>query len=188
MNPIQINASRYPTGVRAAKALCFAIAGLALAAGCDRDDGTKSVPPPPAVSATTVPTTRSAAPVTTQAGGGVPAGADEARQRAAAAEGTARAAGTQAAAGVQSAAAKAQTQAAAASQMTSDEATKMLDQAVTYIKENKYDLADKSLTQLEGMKASLSPSLQQGVTQARTMLNGAKASNNLGNLKLPGAK
>src|SRR5690349_9839228 len=34
------------------------------------------------------------------------------------------------------------------------EAQKLVDQAVAYIKENKLDLADKALTQVEGMKAS----------------------------------
>jgi len=65
---------------------------------------------------------------------------------------------------------------------TSAKAQELLDQAMQYIKDNKYDLADKTLTQLEGMKASLSPTMQKSVDQARTMLTTAKAG---GGIKLP---
>jgi len=75
--------------------------------------------------------------------------------------------------------APAATQAAAT---TDAEAQKMLDEAMAYIKDNKLDLADKTLTKLEGMKSSLSPTLQSGVDKARTMLDAAKAG---GGIKLP---
>ena len=65
---------------------------------------------------------------------------------------------------------------------TDAEAQKMLDEAMAYIKDNKLDLADKTVTQLEGMKSSLSPTLQSGVEKARTMLDAAKAG---GGIKLP---
>ena len=58
----------------------------------------------------------------------------------------------------------------------------MLDQAVAYIKDNKLDLADTTLTKLEGMKASRPASMQKGVDDARAMLNAAKAT---GGIKIP---
>ena len=61
-------------------------------------------------------------------------------------------------------------------------AQKLLDQAMQYIKDNKLDLADTTLTKLEGMKASLSPTLQKGVDNARSMLTAAKAG---GGIKVP---
>jgi hypothetical protein len=64
----------------------------------------------------------------------------------------------------------------------SAEAQKLLDQAVQYIKDNKLDLADKTLTQVEGMKSSLSPAMQKQVDSARSMLNAAKAG---GGIKIP---
>jgi hypothetical protein len=65
---------------------------------------------------------------------------------------------------------------------TDAEAQKLLDQTMQYIKENKLDLADTALTKLEGMKSSLSPTLQKGVTDARSMLTAAKAG---GGIKIP---
>ena len=177
MNPTPIKASMYTTGVRTVKALSVAAAGLALGAGCDRDDGSKPPPPPPTVAATTVPTTRGTVPATATAptsGGGIPASAEEARQRAAASEGNAKAAATQGAA---------QTQAAATAQMTSEEANKLLDQATAYVKENKYELADKTLSQLEASKASLPQAIQDRLANARSALNAAKAGNGL---QIPG--
>jgi CHASE3 domain sensor protein len=79
--------------------------------------------------------------------------------------------------------AEAQTQAAATAQMTSDEAKKLLDQAVVYVKENKYDLAEKALTQVEAQKAALPRNLQDQLTTVRAALTTAKAG---GGLKIPG--
>jgi len=62
------------------------------------------------------------------------------------------------------------------------EAQKLLDQAIQYVKDNKLDLADSTLTKLEGMKSSLSPTLQKGVDNARSMLTAAKAG---GGIKIP---
>jgi hypothetical protein len=62
------------------------------------------------------------------------------------------------------------------------DAQKLIDQAMAYIKENKLDLADKAVTQLEGMKASLSPALQKQVDNARSLLDTAKKA---GAVKLP---
>jgi hypothetical protein len=67
------------------------------------------------------------------------------------------------------------------------QAEKLLEQAMTYIKENKLDLADKTLTQVEGMKASLSPALQTRVTEARKLLDTAKAGGGVKLPSLPGA-
>jgi hypothetical protein len=63
-------------------------------------------------------------------------------------------------------------------------ATTKLDDAVKYIKENKLDLAEKAVTELENRKASLPASLQQRVGDVRKLLDTAKAGN-LGGLSLP---
>ena len=68
------------------------------------------------------------------------------------------------------------------------EAQKMLDQALTYIKENKLELAEKTLTQLEGMKASLPEAMQPRIAEARKLLDGAKAAGGVSLPALPGAK
>jgi len=70
--------------------------------------------------------------------------------------------------------------AAAAATANTAEAQKLLDQAVQYIKDNKLDLADKTLTQLEGMKASLPPEYASKIDAARKSLTAAKASGLLG--------
>lgn len=59
------------------------------------------------------------------------------------------------------------------------EAQKLLDQAMSYIKDNKLELADKSLTQLEGMKASLPAGWGDKIDAARKAFTAAKASGNL---------
>lgn len=60
-----------------------------------------------------------------------------------------------------------------AGSLTAQAAAK-LDQAIAYIKENKLDLADKMLTQLEQQKALLPASLQGRLADVRTMLESAK--------------
>jgi hypothetical protein len=53
------------------------------------------------------------------------------------------------------------------------EASKLIDQATQYIKDNKYDLAEQALSQAEKMQ-SLSPENQQRIQQARQMLTAAR--------------
>jgi hypothetical protein len=74
------------------------------------------------------------------------------------------------------AAASATTAPAAAADAKTAEAQKLLDQAMQYIKDNKLDLADKTLTQLEGMKSSLPPEMASKIDTARKSLTAAKAS------------
>jgi hypothetical protein len=76
--------------------------------------------------------------------------------------------------------------AAAAAKMTADaaakaaaeantaKATSLLEQLTQYIQDNKVDLADKTLSQLDGMKDSLPASLQEKIESARTALNAKK--------------
>ena len=170
--------------MRSVKLLGVAVAGLSLAAGCDRQESSK--PSPAASTAPAVPSTSASGTPATP----VPdasASAAEARQRAAAAESDVRGAATTAVTGARDAATRAQTQAAATTtataQMTSDEAKSMLDQAMTYIKENKYDLAEKTLNQVEANKAMLPKALQDRLGTVRTALTTAKAG---GGLQLPG--
>ena len=66
------------------------------------------------------------------------------------------------------------------------EVQKMIDQALTYVKENKMELADKTLTQLESMKAQIPVEYHPKIDQARKAFTAAKAGGgNLGGL-LPG--
>lgn len=55
-------------------------------------------------------------------------------------------------------------------------ATSLLEQAQNYIKENKYDLADKALSEVEAMGDSLTPTLKSRVGELRAMLKVAKTS------------
>lgn len=59
----------------------------------------------------------------------------------------------------------------------------MLEQAMTYVKENKYDLAEKTLKSVEANKASLPKALQDRLAAVRTALTTAKAG---GELQIPG--
>lgn len=65
----------------------------------------------------------------------------------------------------------------------SPEAASLLSQAMTHVKENKHDLAEKALAQLEGMKASLPASFQSKIDATRQALTAAKAG--AGGVKLP---
>jgi hypothetical protein len=88
-------------------------------------------------------------------------------------------AGTAAGNAAGNASAAATTAPAAASDATdakTAEAQKLLDQALQYIKDNKLDLADKALTQLDGMKASLPASFAPKIDDAKKLLATAKAS------------
>jgi hypothetical protein len=60
-------------------------------------------------------------------------------------------------------------------------ANELLQQGMNYVKENKLDLAEKTLTQLEGMKAQLPAEWSPRIEQLRTAINAAKAGG-----KLPG--
>ena len=55
------------------------------------------------------------------------------------------------------------------------QAQTLLDQTVTYIKENKMDLAEKGLTQLESMKAQIPAAYHPKIDQVRTAFNAAKS-------------
>jgi hypothetical protein len=70
-----------------------------------------------------------------------------------------------------------------ASAAVQTKAQELLDQTMTYVKENKFELAEKALTQLDGMKAQLPAEWGPRIEQARSALNAAKAS---GAVKVPG--
>lgn len=71
-------------------------------------------------------------------------------------------------------------QAGEAAEATTAEAQKLLEQATQYINENKWDLAEKTIAQLEGMKASLPGALQTQVDNARKLLETRRAAGNVG--------
>jgi hypothetical protein len=62
-----------------------------------------------------------------------------------------------------------------ATNATAAEAQAKLDQVMQYIKENKIDLAEKTLSGLEQMKDSLPEAIQNQLASARSALNAAKA-------------
>ncbi|MBC8105638.1 MAG: hypothetical protein H7Z14_03530 [Anaerolineae bacterium] len=61
-------------------------------------------------------------------------------------------------------------------------ANELLQQGLNYVKENKLDLAEKTLTQLDGMKGSLPADWPPRIDQLRSAIQAAK----LGSGKLPG--
>lgn len=63
------------------------------------------------------------------------------------------------------------------------QAKEKLGQVMEYIKENKLDLADKALTELEGMKDKFPEAIQTQIANARSALNAAKSGKGL---SLPG--
>ena len=74
--------------------------------------------------------------------------------------------------------------AAAANDASSAAVTKaneLLQQGLNYVKENKLDLAEKTLVQLEGMKSSLPADWSPKIEQLRSAIQAAK----LGNGKMP---
>lgn len=82
----------------------------------------------------------------------------------------------------QSAQRAADSMAPASSDLTA-QANQMLDQSLQYIKENKYDLADQTITKLEQWKPQLPTSYAPRIDQARSMLNAAKsAGQNMSNI------
>lgn len=56
----------------------------------------------------------------------------------------------------------------------------LIEQATTYIKDHKMDLAEKAVTELEGMKPKLPTDWASKVDQLRSTLNAAKAAQGLG--------
>jgi hypothetical protein len=82
-------------------------------------------------------------------------------------------------AAAQTAAQTAATQPAAAAGAVTQQAQTLLDQTVTYIKENKMDLAEKSLTQLEQLKPKLPAEWHPRVDSARKAFNAAKTGQGL---------
>lgn len=64
------------------------------------------------------------------------------------------------------------------------EAQEKVTQVVQYIKENKLDLAEKALNELEKIKDSLPESIRSQLANARSMLDAAKSGKGL---TLPGA-
>jgi len=77
----------------------------------------------------------------------------------------------------------------AAAGSTTEQAEKLLDQTMTYVKENKLDLAEKSLTAAEKLKPQLPASYSPRIDQARSALDLAKKGSAIGNaIKAPAVK
>jgi hypothetical protein len=73
-----------------------------------------------------------------------------------------------------------------AASATEADAQAKYQQVLDYIKDNKLDLADKSLTELEKNKATLPTQVAGQLPTARSALDAAKAKNAAGAVKLPG--
>jgi hypothetical protein len=78
--------------------------------------------------------------------------------------------------------------AADASAAAQTQAKQLIDQAMQYIKENKLDLAEKSLNQLDAMKGQLPAEWAPRIEQVRSALSAAKATSGSGVLPSPGSK
>ena len=63
--------------------------------------------------------------------------------------------------------------------LMAQDAQKILDQTVQYIKDNKLDLADKFLAALEQMKSQLPSAYGSKIDAARKMFDTAKSGNSL---------
>jgi len=161
--------------------LASAIALGVLAIGCEKEESSKTstpsapaAPSTPSASATTAP---SAAAPAIPSMNDMKSAASSATQQAGAAVSTAAPSDVPAA--------SATTAPAAGAAAADSQAQKLIDQAMQYVKDNKYDLADKALTQADGMKSSLSPTLQSALEKAHSAVNAAKAAGGTG-IKLPG--
>jgi len=88
-------------------------------------------------------------------------------------------------------AAEAQAPAPAAASDAAADAKSKLDLVTQYIKDKKYDLAEKLLAELDAHKSVLPTSVQEQITTAQTTLKTAKAASSandaLGGLKTPSA-
>jgi len=72
-----------------------------------------------------------------------------------------------------------------AATVTVADAQKLLDQATQYIKDNKLELADKAIKQLEDAKPKLPAEYGPKIDHLRTAFNAATASGALGTPKAP---
>ena len=157
----------------------FALAlGVAIAVvGCEQSDPstTPSASSPPA-GATATETAASDAAKSTANDVSAAAGkaADSASSAANSAANAAGTAATDASAAAQTAASGAGATTQPAGAMPA-EAQKLMDQTLQYIKENKMDLAEKGLTQLESMKSSIPAAYHPKIDQVRTAFNAAKS-------------
>jgi hypothetical protein len=164
-----------------------ALVGLALAAGCEKQDQQKTQTP---AGGTSTPTTMPSGGMSSSAGSSMSgqmdrmaSGVKPTTQPAAGAmrdaQSAASGAAAQASDTVAGAAQDAQGQAASAPEGVTTQAQTLLDQTMQYIKDNKWDLAEQSLTKLEAMKPQLPAAWQPRVDQARSALNAAKSGGNL---------
>lgn len=126
------------------------VIALAMVAGCKKEETPAPKPPPPS---------------------NVPAAAP-----AASVQDAAKNAQAQGQAAVDNATAQGQ---AATGDMTAM-ANQKLDQAIQDVKDNKVDMADKVVSDLEANKASLPASLQQRLVDVRKMVDTAKAAKSSG--------
>ena len=156
---------------RIAMSAALAMAVAVVVVGCERDDTTTTGTGAGASGTTATPAasempavgeTPSAAPTTMPAPGGATLPDTTALTAAA-----------------QTAGQTAATQPAAAAGAVQQQAQTLIDQTVTYIKENKMDLAEKSLTQLEQLKPKLPAEWHPRVDSVRKAFNAAKTGQGL---------
>lgn len=164
--------------------LASAIALGMVAIGCEKEESTKtSTPSAPAAPST--PSTPSASATTAPSAGAMPSMGDMKSAASSATQQAGAAISTAAPSDVPAASATTAPASGAAAAAADTQAQKLIDQAMQYVKDNKYDLAEKALTQADGMKSSLSPTLQSALEKAHSAVNAAKAAGGTG-IKLPG--
>ncbi len=147
--------------------LLAAVLGAAILPGCQKEEATPVAPKPEAAHNTHVDTkeapaadvAKAATDAANQAAKGASAAVEDAKKSAAAATD------------------------GAASSLTAA-AEKKLSEVGDYIKNNKLDLADKTLKEVEANEASLPESIKEQIPTIRKTLDAAKAANNSG-VKMP---
>lgn len=164
---------------------CTLMLGGALIVGCEKQEEKKPVTPPgsvptPSVEKDSDKAMSNAASAVNEAKNNVEASADQAAKDMSAAANDAQEKASDAAESAQDTAADANSEITA-------KASELIDQAKEYIKENKWDMAESAVKQLEAMKGSLPAEYQGQVENVRKMFDTAKAtSGGAGGIKLPG--
>lgn len=147
--------------------LLAAVLGAAILPGCQKEEATPEAPKPAAAQSTQVEVKKAPA-------------ADAAK--------TATDAANNATKGASTAVEEAKKSAVAATDDAANSLTaaaeKKLSEVGDYIKNNKLDLADKTLKEVEANEASLPESIKEQIPTIRKTLDAAKAANNSG-VKMP---
>ena len=143
--------------------------GAALMAGCNKEEEKAPAPAP--------------ANTTSNAGTRAEEMAKDLKETASSTAGDAQRAAADAQKAAADKAAEAKVNAASATEATKKEAQSLFEQAMAYIREQKWDSADGAIKKLEALKSKLPAEWQTKIDELRKQFNTAKTT--LGNVKLP---